>query len=91
MKKENDIYKNNKNKKEDYLNFDLNLPTPKSRSNDEYYEANNNTEENMKLIYTIENDEDESENKKDNKDNKNNDDKDWFNLALLYAIKEDLK
>lgn len=88
MKKENDIYKNNKNKKEDYLNFDLNLPTPKSRSNDEYYEANNSNEENMKLMYTIESDEDEGENKKDNK---NNDDKDWFNLALLYAIKEDLK
>lgn len=86
MKKENDIYKNNKNKKEDYLNFDLNLPTPKSRSNDEYYEANNNTEENMKLVYTIESD--EAENKKDDE---NNDDKDWFNLALLYAIKEDLK
>lgn len=86
MKKENDIYKNNKNKKEDYLNFDLNLPTPKSKPNDEYYEANNNTEENMKLVYTIESD--EAENKKDDE---NNDDKDWFNLALLYAIKEDLK
>ncbi|WP_294984612.1 hypothetical protein [uncultured Fenollaria sp.] len=86
MKKENDIYKNNKNKKEDYLNFDLNLPTPKSKPNYEYYEANNNTEENMKLVYTIESD--EAENKKDDE---NNDDKDWFNLALLYAIKEDLK
>ena len=85
MKKENDIYKNNKNKKEDYLNFDLNLPTPKSRSNDEYYEANNNTEENMKLMYTIENDEDE------NKYDDNSDDNDLFDLALLYAIKEDLK
>lgn len=86
MKKENDIYKNNKNKKEDYLNFDLNLPTPKSKPSDEYYEANNSNEENMKLMYTIESDEDENK-----KDNKNNDDKDWFNLALLYAIKEDLK
>ena len=65
MKKENDIYKNNKNKKEDYLNFDLNLPTPKSKPNDEYYEANNSNVENMKLIYTIESDEDENENKND--------------------------
>lgn len=88
MKKENDIYKNNKNKKEDYLNFDLNLPTPKSKPNDEYYVANNNTEENMKLMYTIENDEDED---KDKKDGDNSDDNDLFNLALLYAIKEDLK
>ena len=85
MKKENDIYKNNKNKKEDYLNFDLNLPTPKSKPNNEYYEANNNTEENMKLMYTIENDEDE------NKYDDNSDDNDLFDLALLYAIKEDLK
>lgn len=85
MKKENDIYKNNKNKKEDYLNFDLNLPTPKSRPNDEYYEVNNNTEENMKLMYTIENDEDE------NKNDDNSNDNDLFDLALLYAIKEDLK
>lgn len=88
MKKENDIYKNNKNKKEDYLNFDLNLPIPKSKPSDEYYEANNNSEENMKLMYTIENDVDEGENKKDDE---NSNDKDWFNLALLYAIKEDLK
>ena len=88
MKKENDIYKNNKNKKEDYLNFDLNLPIPKSKPSDEYYEANNNSEENMKLMYTIESDEDEGENKKDDE---NSNDKDWFNLALLYAIKEDLK
>ena len=86
MKKENDIYKNNKNKKEDYLNFDLNLPTPKSLPNDEYYEANNSNVENMKLIYTIESDEDENKNDGDNKG-----DKDLFNLALLYAIKEDLK
>lgn len=90
MKKENDIYKNNKNKKEDYLNFDLNLPTPTSKPNDEYYEANNNTEENMKLIYTIENDADKGEDENKN-DDANSDDKDLFNLALLYAIKEDLK